>query len=179
MRPLTEEETKAVFEKLYKFIGKNIKNLIDRPNEPYCFRLHKNKVFYVKERLMKKATNVSRDKLVALGTCVGKLTHTGKFRLTIGALDLISQYAKHKIWVKPSAEMQFLYGNNILKSGLARITENTPTYTGVVIYSMADIPLGFGVTAKSTNECRSLDPNAVVAFHQADCGEFLRNEDEL
>jgi 60S ribosome subunit biogenesis protein NIP7 len=66
--------------------------------------------------------------------------------------------------------MQFLYGNNVLKSGLARITENTPTYTGVVIYNMADIPLGFGVTAKSTNECRSLDPSAVVAFHQADCG---------
>ncbi|KAG2439362.1 hypothetical protein HXX76_004721 [Chlamydomonas incerta] len=179
MRPLTEEETKAVFEKLYKFIGKNIKNLIDRPNDPHCFRLQKNKVFYVKEKLMKKATNVARDKLVALGTCIGKLTHTGKFRLTIGALDLISQYAKYKIWVKPSAEMQFLYGNNVLKSGLARITENTPAYTGVVIYNMADIPLGFGVTAKSTNECRNVDPNAVVTFHQADCGEFLRAEDEL
>jgi hypothetical protein len=69
--------------------------------------------------------------------------------------------------------MQFLYGNNVLKSGLARITENTPAYTGVVIYNMADIPLGFGVTAKSTNECRNLDPNAVVTFHQADCGEGL------
>lgn len=53
------QETKAIFEKLYKFIGKNIKSLIDRPNEPYCFRLHKNKVYYVKEKLMKKATNVS------------------------------------------------------------------------------------------------------------------------
>lgn len=40
---------------------------------------------------------VARDKLVALGTCIGKLTHTGKFRLTIGALDLISQYAKYKV----------------------------------------------------------------------------------
>lgn len=67
--------------------------------------------------------------------------------------------------------MQYLYGNNVLKSGLARITEATPTYTGVVIYNMADIALGFGVTAKSTNECRSLDPSAIVAFHQADCGE--------
>lgn len=40
---------------------------------------------------------VARDKLVGLGTCVGKLTHTGKFRLTIGALDLLSQYAKYKV----------------------------------------------------------------------------------
>ncbi len=56
------QETKAVFEKLYKFIGKNIKSLIDRPNEPYCFRLHKNKVYYVKEKLMKKATNVGTQR---------------------------------------------------------------------------------------------------------------------
>lgn len=48
-----------IFEKLYKFIGKNIKSLIDRPDEPYCFRLHKNRVYYTREALMKKATNVS------------------------------------------------------------------------------------------------------------------------
>lgn len=74
---------------------------------------------------------VARENLVSLGTCIGKLTHTGKFRLTIGALDVLAQYAKYKIWVKPSAEMQYLYGNHVLKSGLGRITENTPAYTGV------------------------------------------------
>lgn len=84
-----------------------------------------------------------------------------------------------QVWVKPSAEMSFLYGNHIVKNGLGRITENTPGYTGVVIYSMADVPLGFGVTAKSTSECRAADPNAIVVFHQADCGEYLRAEDEL
>lgn len=33
--------------------------------------------------------------------------------------------------------MQFLYGNHVLKNGLGRITENTPAYTGVVVYSMS------------------------------------------
>jgi 60S ribosome subunit biogenesis protein NIP7 len=47
-----------VFEKLFKFIGKNIKALVDRPDEPHCFRLQKNRVYYVRESLMKKATNV-------------------------------------------------------------------------------------------------------------------------
>ena len=28
---------------------------------------------------------------------MGKLTHTGKFRLTVGALDLLSQHAKYKV----------------------------------------------------------------------------------
>ena len=42
-----------------------------------------------------------------------------------------------QVWVKPSAELQFLYGNHVLKSGLGRITEATPGYTGVVVYSMS------------------------------------------
>lgn len=46
-----------------------------------------------------------------------------------------------KVWVKSSAEQQFLYGNHIMKSGLGRITENTQQYQGVVVYSMNDIPL--------------------------------------
>lgn len=41
---------------------------------------------------------VARDKLVHLGTCMGKLTHSGKFRLTVGALDILAQHAKYKVW---------------------------------------------------------------------------------
>ena len=46
-----------------------------------------------------------------------------------------------KLWVKPGAEQSFLYGNHVLKSGLGRITDNTPQYQGVVVYSMGDVPL--------------------------------------
>lgn len=44
---------------------------------------------------------------------------------------------------------------------------------------MNDTPLGFGVTARSTQEARRLDPTGIVAFRQADCGEYLRDEDSL
>ncbi|KAK9832836.1 hypothetical protein WJX81_005460 [Elliptochloris bilobata] len=179
MRPLTEEETKAVFEKLHKFLGKGIRHLVERSDEDHVLRLNRNRVFYVRESLMRRATNVARDKLVHLGTCIGKLTHSGKFRLTVGALDVLAQHAKYKVWVKPAAEMQFLYGNHVLKSGLGRITEATPAYTGVVVYSMTDVPLGFGVTAKSTSDCRKMEPSGVVVFHQSDVGEYLRSEDDL
>lgn len=86
--------------------------------------------------------------------------------------------ASHKphwmqVWLKPSAEMSFLYGNNILKSGLGRITEHTPAHTGVLILSMSDIPLGFGISGKSTADCRKADPSAIVVFHQADVGKLL------
>ncbi|XP_062923108.1 60S ribosome subunit biogenesis protein NIP7 homolog [Mobula hypostoma] len=179
MRPLTDEETRLLFEKLAKYIGENIKLLVDRPDGTYCFRLHNNRVYYVSEKILKLATNISRDKLVSLGSCFGKFTKTSKFRLHITALDYLAPYAKYKVWVKPGSEQSFLYGNHILKSGLGRITENTAQYQGVVVYSMADVPLGFGVAAKSTQECRKVDPMAIVVFHQADIGEYIRHEDTL
>jgi UPF0113 PUA domain len=33
-----------------------------------------------------------------------------------------------KIWLKSSAEQQFLYGHHVMKAGLGRITENTDKY---------------------------------------------------
>ncbi|XP_039275818.1 60S ribosome subunit biogenesis protein NIP7 homolog [Nilaparvata lugens] len=84
-----------------------------------------------------------------------------------------------KIWVKPSAEQQFLYGHNVNKAGLGRITESTPKYQNVVVFSMSDLPLGFGVAARSTAECKHADPLATVCFHQADIGEYIRNEEGL
>jgi ribosome biogenesis protein Nip4 len=35
----------------------------------------------------------------------------------------------------------FLYGNNVVKAHLGRITDDTPEHTGVVVFSMTDSPL--------------------------------------
>ena len=72
--------------------------------------------------------------------------------------------------------MSFLYGNNVTKAGLARITDSTPQYGGVVVFSMADVPLGFGVAAQPTEYCKDLDPTGNVVLHQGDVGEYLRSE---
>ncbi|KAJ1910681.1 ribosome biosynthesis protein nip7 [Tieghemiomyces parasiticus] len=179
MRPLTEEETKTLFEKLARYIGKNITHLIERPDEHYCFRYHNDRVYYVSEVTMKRAIAVGHDHLLSLGTCFGKFTKTGQFRLHITALDHLAQYTRYKVWVKPNGEMPFLYGNHVVKAHIGRITEDTPQHQGVVVYNMADSPIGFGTTARSTAEMRKLDPTAIIVFHQADVGEYLRSEDTL
>lgn len=46
------------------------------------------------EKILKLATNIARQKLVSVGTCFGKFTKTGKFRLHITALDFLAPYAK-------------------------------------------------------------------------------------
>ena len=43
---------------------------------------------------MRKATNIGRDNLVSLGTCFGKFSKSGKFKLQITALDFLAPYAK-------------------------------------------------------------------------------------
>nr|CAD7462599.1 unnamed protein product [Timema tahoe] len=145
----------------------------------YCFRQKKERVYYISEKNLQLALTIAPEHLVSFGTCFGKFTKTGKFRLHITALSYLAPYAQYKIWLKPSAEQQFLYGHHILKSGLGRITENTPKYHGVIVLSMNDLPLGFGVAAKTTAECKHADPMSIVSFHQADIGEYIRSEDTL
>lgn len=75
--------------------------------------------------------------------------------------------------------LSFLFGNSLSKSELAGITENTNSGDGVVVISMADVPLGFGVAARGTQDSRKADTNTVVVLHQSNAGEYLRKEEEL
>ena len=200
MRPLTETETQTLFAKLANYTGSSLKNLIapldNSPNaDRYVFRLHQSRCYYVRLSLANLGTSVARDNLLSLGTCLGlcrvsfmrissnfklgKFTKAGKFRIHITALPILAEHARYKVWVKANGEMPFLYGGHIVKAHVGRWSEDCPEHQGVVVYSMNDTPLGFGITARSTQEARRLDPTAITCFRQADCGEYLRDEDSL
>jgi 60S ribosome subunit biogenesis protein NIP7 len=149
MRPLTEQETQTLFSKLANYTGRSLTNLIAPPasadgstdEDRYVFRLHESRVYYVRLSLANLATCIARDKLLSLGTCLGKFTKTGKFRLHITALDVIAPHARYKVWVKPNGEMPFLYGGNIVKANVGRWSEDCPEHQGVVVLGMDDTPL--------------------------------------
>ena len=149
---------------------------------------------------MRTATNISNENLALLGTCFGRFTKSKRFRLKVTCLEILAKYAlvstaaciapwplaitasthpQHKVWVRPSAEMTFLYGNHIAKAGLARMTEGIPTNGGVVVLSMSETPLGFGVAAQTTERAQEMDPTGVVVLHQADIGEYVRSEETV
>jgi 60S ribosome subunit biogenesis protein NIP7 len=198
MRPLTEPETKVVFDKLANYMT-DLKSLIAPldDGDRYVFRLNHSRVYYVRLSIANMATSISRDALLSLGTCLGKLTKTGKFRLHITArtlpsppihptsnltpilVPILAEHARYKIWVKENGAQPFLYGSNVAKAHVGRWSDDCPEHSGCVVLSMADIPLGFGVTARSTAEARRLDPTGIVCFRQSDCGEYLRDEDTL
>lgn len=120
MRPLTETETKTLFSKLANYIGSNLVHLVDTPDDvsftlvfslpllrtlllielcyqPHVFRLHRSRVYYVRESLMRQAISVPRANLISLGICLGKFSKTEKFRLHVTGLDLLGRYAKNKV----------------------------------------------------------------------------------
>ena len=59
MRPLTDEETKVLFTKLYEYIGDSLEYLLNA-QEPTVFRLIRNKVFFIGAALARMAGNLPR-----------------------------------------------------------------------------------------------------------------------
>lgn len=47
---------------------------------------------------MKRAGNIGRQNLLSFGTCFGKFTKSGKFRLHVTALDYLAPYAKVQLF---------------------------------------------------------------------------------
>lgn len=180
MRPLSEEELKQFLEKVGRYIGNNVRHLVERDDEPHVFRLHNDRVYYVGENLLKKAGCVARKNLAMVGVCFGKFTHTKKFHLHVTCLDFLARLAKYKVWLKPNGEQHFLYGNHIVRAHLRRIEGDMPRNAGVVVFSeQGNIPLGFGSAARSSTECRDAPAEAIVLYRQADIGEYLREEVNL
>lgn len=157
MRALTDTETKTLFDKLATYTGRSLSNLLTDSlptstasktsstgggaGDRYVFRIQKDRVYYVRESLANLATSISRDSLLSLGTCLGKFTKTGKFRLHVTALDVIAPHARYKVWVKANGEMPFLYGGHVVKAHVGRWSEDMPEHAGVVVFSMNDTPL--------------------------------------
>ena len=86
------------------FRSENIKRLLERSDGKYQFILHKERVYYASEDIVKKAGSCARENLVSVGVCFGKFTKTKKFRLQITALDYLAPYAQFKVWLKASSE---------------------------------------------------------------------------
>ena len=62
---------------------------------------------------MRLGISVARPNLVSLGTCFGKFSKSGKFKLHITALDYLAQYAKYKVCALQLAARKSIYPNYI------------------------------------------------------------------
>lgn len=169
MRQLTEDETKTMLSKLASYCGRSINNLIvGTDGNEWVFRLHGNRVYYMRKSLANLSTAIPRANLLTIGTCIGKFTKGGAFRIHItgecprwlsrrfaylggnakankspctAALDVIAPHARHKVWVKNNGVFPYLYGGNLIVAHIGRWNEDCPEHSGVVVFDMNDTPL--------------------------------------
>ncbi len=181
MRVLTDEELTIFFEKLRKYLGPNIKYLIEddsKENDDKVFRMIKNRVYYLSTKMLRQCSVFAKDKLIHCGVCFGQFSKTKKFRLHITCLGILKKYTGRKVWLRSNGEQNFLYGNHVLKAHIAKISEKALKYKGVIVMSLNNTALGFGVLAKAGEEFGRADPTAIYVFNQADLGEYLRIESQ-
>ncbi|RVD91804.1 ribosomal biogenesis protein [Tubulinosema ratisbonensis] len=173
MRKLKKEELEKVLTKLNSFIGENTNKLLTEENELYFLN---KRVFLCSKKMYKFTNQIKKENLASCGCQIGKFTRSDKFKITVTALNLLSPYAIHKIWIKSSAEMNFLYKNNIIRAHMHKISENVPINQIIFVYNQNDTPLGFGLTARSSGDISQSSGKALVVVNQADTGEYIRNE---
>ncbi|CDM31258.1 60S ribosome subunit biogenesis protein NIP7 [Penicillium roqueforti FM164] len=173
MRSLTEEETRTLFTKLASYTGRSLNSLITPAEDGSMsvFRLQGSRVYYVNKEIANLSISFPRDQLLSMGTMIGKYTKA--------TLDLLAQHARYKVWIKANGVMPLLYGGSVLKAHVARFSEDVAENQGIVILDSNDVPLGFGVTARSSAQIAKLDPTSIAIHRQADAGEYLREEDTL
>ncbi|SPJ13028.1 large ribosomal subunit assembling protein, putative [Plasmodium sp. DRC-Itaito] len=176
MRPLNDQETMIVFKKLSKFVGNNLLTMLSYSNEEYILRLHRSNVYFVRADVAKQAESLNKNSLISMGICLGKFTKTNKFFIKITAISFLNQFCIHKIWLKESGEKNFLFGNNVLKSHLLKISDNIKKGDGIMVLSMNDNPIGFGISIRNTQDIKILNVTDTILIHQSDIGEYLRCE---
>lgn len=103
--------------------------------QPHVFRLHRSRVYYIRESLLRQAVSVPRANLISLGVCLGKFSKTEKFRLHVTALDLMGKYAKNKVRV-----VLFVLTRARWKSVVARLPGLTRTTSS---FASCPSPLAF------------------------------------
>lgn len=172
MRALKEEEMEKVMKKLYLFIGDNSEKLLASTGLHY----HNGRAVLVSDSLHKGTSQISRKQIISCGTVLGKFTKTGSFRITITALHTLEKYALCRVWLKTSAEMNFLYENNALKSHIQKISESIPLNAGVFVYNHHGTPLGFGIMAVNPTSYERARSGDIVVLLQADNGQYVRDE---
>ncbi|ELA42734.1 uncharacterized protein VICG_00049 [Vittaforma corneae ATCC 50505] len=175
MRILKPEEEKKVMDKLQYYVGDNVKDLLSE----YNLRLNNQRIFLVTDEILKACSQLGRDQIVSCGVILGKITKNENFRVAITALHILHRYANHKVWIKSSAEMNFLYGNNALKSHVHKVSENIPLNAGVFVYNSRDLPLGFGVMAVNPTSYSRANGGDPIVLTQADNGEYIRHEKNI
>lgn len=175
MRKITETEQKKITSKLSKIFDISNSSFLKEKNLYY----HNKNIFIIPPNIYKNISTFPKNKIKFCGKHLGKFTRSENFYLKISCLNLLKDFINKKIWIKYSAENNFLYGNNVLKSHVFKVSENINKNEIVFLFNQNDLLLGFGITTRNYCDFEKADHNSTYVIRQCDKGEFLRDEQRI
>lgn len=173
MRIINSTEQIKIFKKLASFIGDH--NITSFLNNRKVY-LHNQSIYLINKNILKCISTIPKNEILHMGLMLGKLTKTQNFYLHVSSLNSLSKYCLNKVWIKKSAEMNVLYGNNIQKAHIFKISDELLVNSSVIIYNQDDIILGFGITSKDSNGIDRMTGSSIAIIIQSDNGIYLREE---
>jgi 60S ribosome subunit biogenesis protein NIP7 len=176
MRELKIEEARFLISKFIKFKGNKIFEFIKSIYFNFSlFRLQKNRIFFCASLLYYRAINFYKKNLGSIGSCIGRFTHSRKFYFLIPALNLLIKNQKFfSIFTNSMGEKQFIFGNNLKKEKILKLSKNIFESDGVILIGMNSLPIGFGESLKSTILLPKVKNCSLLVINHSDIGRYIR-----
>lgn len=176
MRVLLKEELRLILIKLVKYQGEEFldffkNNLLFK----YSFRLQRGRIFYSSIINISKAGNFLKKKIATLGTCIGRLTKSGKFFILIPFQIFTENLDKRKfVSLTNKGEAAFTYGSNVTRYMIHEVSNSLKKGDGVVLKGLHGVVLGLGELMKSEAFMKVSNEREVVIINHADIGSYIR-----
>jgi len=173
MRELKREENEKVMAKLEQVCGNSTQTLFRKQTK---LVLHKDYIYILHNCLNSLISGLPNRVIEMLGAPLGKITKSGRFRLESYALHTLAPLAQHRVIIKRSAEMNVLYGHNVLKSHIFSLQNDLKAQDTCVLFNQDEVPLGIGMFVKNYINYERDTGNTMAIILKCDNGEYLRNE---
>eukprot|EP00477_Mikrocytos_mackini_P001358 GAHX01001456.1.p1 GENE.GAHX01001456.1~~GAHX01001456.1.p1 ORF type:complete len:203 (-),score=43.82 GAHX01001456.1:49-657(-) len=200
MRKITKEELENLRKKLKTYFGPVTDQKLDVEN--YDYMVIKTRLYRIRKNIMKKFCSLPSNCIMGMGELIGKLTKTKRTMFYITALDFLED-SPNKVELNYEKEKAFLYGNNLHKGNVNRISESIENNSGCVVYKaqkggkktkkgsvmdkeevptkdFGNFSIGFGASNVDSYKFKTMvDNTKLVMYRNGDIGEFLRSESEM
>ena len=141
----------------------------------FILRIKENKqkeIVALNKDLLKFIENHKNLNYVFVGIKMGEIGK--RLRLTLEGAFLLHKKNKKKVYVNKNGEMLFLYGRDIFRESLEKVSPDIKENDIVVVCNLKEEVLGIGRTRFDCKRIMRVEKDRIVVDNLVDRGEYLR-----
>lgn len=130
--------------------------------------------FKVSENMYRIFKKISKHRMpYCLGIYIARYFRN-HYELSLESLKLVAPYTDKKIWINENGEKFFIYGRDIFKNSIAKISPNVKTNEKIIVLNLKNEPLGIGILKIPPKNFEKISDKKVVLENVADVGWYIR-----